>query len=343
MGKKQRDIGQLRDLDTDVMRIVAAFFVVMIHASDLSSWAGICCNTLARFSVPVFVIISGYYMLERKNDVRTLAGKCIRLFLLMLVWSGIYYADNLLTGAADWEGIRPLLTFLLTEPIHLWYLYAAIALYLFTPLLYVFCRNASGGEYRYALAVTFVLGSLVTILQRAGCFGLLSEIVDKMKIPCTLGFIFLYLSGDYLRRYGIQKPVHRCVIYILGITGTAAAIAGTGIMPDWGIPDSLLLSFFAPNAVVAGIAFFLWMQQIFSRIQIRSLRLRKAVGALASGTLGIYLLHPLIISIMRRSLEPSCFSDIPAIMILQQTASAYLLSAAAALILKCIPLLKRLV
>lgn len=51
------------DTDTEVMRIIAAFFVVMIHASGLGSFSAVVYNSVARFSVPVFVIISGYYLL----------------------------------------------------------------------------------------------------------------------------------------------------------------------------------------------------------------------------------------------------------------------------------------
>ena len=58
-----KTVGKQYDTDTEVMRIIAAFFVVMIHASGLGSFSAVVYNSVARFSVPVFVIISGYYLL----------------------------------------------------------------------------------------------------------------------------------------------------------------------------------------------------------------------------------------------------------------------------------------
>ena len=59
-----------KDLDADVMRVLAAFFVVVIHVA--ASSGGVVYNCIARFSVPVFVILSGRYMLARKRSIPSL-------------------------------------------------------------------------------------------------------------------------------------------------------------------------------------------------------------------------------------------------------------------------------
>lgn len=238
------------------MRIIAAFFVVMIHASGLGSFSAVVYNSVARFSVPVFVIISGYYLLTCPPKGTALGKKGLRLFLLMLLWSAVYYGYGLYSGSLTFTGARGLFTYLLTEPVHLWYLYAAIALYLFTPLLYIFCEHAGRRVFLYALTLSFLMGSVVVILLRSGCFPLLTVIVDRAKLPCTLGFLFLFLLGGYLRRYGIPSAVHRRVLYLLGLAGVAVTVLCTWTLPAWGLPQDLLLSFFAPNVLVASAAFF---------------------------------------------------------------------------------------
>ena len=58
-----------RDTNTDVMRLIASFFVVMIHGSAPNSAVGSAWNSISRFSVPVFVMISGYYLLEKNLGI----------------------------------------------------------------------------------------------------------------------------------------------------------------------------------------------------------------------------------------------------------------------------------
>jgi surface polysaccharide O-acyltransferase-like enzyme len=328
------------DTDTELLRIVAAFFVVMIHASGSGSLAGIFYDGIARFSVPVFVISSGYYMLARRQDGRKLAKKCGRLFLLLLVWSAIYYGYNLLCGGT-YGGLRELVTYLLTQPVHLWYLYAAMTLYLFTPMLYVFCANATRREERYALGVTFLLGSVVLILLRADCSAVLATVIDKMKVPYTLGFVCLYLLGDYLRKYDLCRRT-RWLLYAAGLLGTAFTVLGTWKLPAYGMPSDLLLSFFAPNVMAAGAAVFVLIRQLYARRPIRSDRIRAWVHRLADCTLGIYLLHPLILQILQRTVEPLLLSTRPCFLIPQRTVLAFLLSAILVYLIRKVPVLKHL-
>lgn len=328
------------DTDTDIMRAIAAFFVVVIHASGGDTFSAVFYNSIARFSVPIFIIISGYYMLAHKTNGLHLTKKCTRLFLLILAWSGIYYVYGLLWGNLTFGGVQDMLFYLLTEPIHLWYLYAAIALYLFTPMLYVFCENAGQKQYLYALALTFFFGSLVVVLLRSQCFSILPVIVDKMKVPYTLGFVFLYLFGGYLQRYGVKTGAHRMVIYLAGVFATAVTVISPLVLPDWGLPKDLLLSFFAPNVLITAIAFFLFIQQAFRSFPIKSRKVRAYIHKIAGCTLGIYLLHPLIIMIFQSGLEQYYFSTAPYILIPIKTFLAYILSLALVFIVKKIPLLK---
>lgn len=270
------------------MRIIAAFFVVMIHASGLGSFSAVVYNSVARFSVPVFVIISGYYLLTCPPKGTALGKKGLRLFLLMLLWSAVYYGYGLYSGSLTFTGARGLFTYLLTEPVHLWYLYAAIALYLFTPLLYIFCEHAGRRVFLYALTLSFLMGSVVVILLRSGCFPLLTVIVDRAKLPCTLGFLFLFLLGGYLRRYGIPSAVHRRVLYLLGLAGVAVTVLCTWTLPAWGLPQDLLLSFFAPNVLVASAAFFVFVQQAVRHAHPQAPRVQAILHEMAGCTLGIY-------------------------------------------------------
>lgn len=327
------------DTDTEIMRILAALFVVMIHVSGTASFSAIFYNAIARFSVPVFVLISGYYMLAREPSGRQLTRKCLRLFLLMLAWSSFYYLYDLLLNGKAYTGVGDLLTYLLTEPVHLWYLYAAILLYLFTPLLHTFLEHASRQTLRYTLGLFFVFGSLVVLLLRSGWVPLLAVIIDKMKAPYTLGFFFLYLLGGYWRKYGPPSTSHRRILYLLGLAGAAVTVLGTWTRFLHGLPEDLFLSFFSPNALAMGMAFFLFFHQAFRALPRLSNKVRLGIHTFSGCTLGIYLLHPMLAATLQRM---AAFSSSPALAIPEKTLAAFLLSALLVFLLKKIPVLRHL-
>ncbi len=342
MAEEQNRALRRPDADTDLMRVVAAFFVVMIHSSGAFTPASLAYNAAARFSVPVFLIISGYYMLARPHAGEKLAKRCCGLLARMLAWSAIYFVYDLLCGVRVWEGVGGLLTYLLTQPFHLWYFWALIALYLFTPPLFVFCEHASQREFRYALLLAFLFGSPVVILLRAGVAPVLATVVDRMKVPYLLGFPFYYLLGGYLRRYDVAEPGRRRAIYALGVLGTAVSVAGTVLLSPPGGIDDLLMSFFAPNVAAAAAAFFLLGKHW------RALR-RDApsplLHELAECTPGVYLLHPLIFLMIQRSpaLEAVLYRPPASLFLPLRTALVFLLATAAVLALRRVPLLRRLV
>ncbi len=289
------------DIDTAMMRVIASFFVVLIHASGLQTLSEVFCNSISRFSVPVFVMISGYYMLPHKTDTRSIMKKSLKLFALMIVWSGLYFCYELICEQGGSAARSDILTYLLTEPAHLWYFYAAIVLYLFTPLLHVFWKNATREEWWYALVLSVCLGSLLVTALRFDAFPMLSAIVDKMKAPYTLGFTFLYLLGGYLHKYSVCGRKIRIALYGLGALGAATTLFGTLLLPGYGFPNDLLLGFFAPNVMAPAVAFFVFVRQFFGAHMIKSIYIRRLLQRAADATLGIYLFHPFLLTIIQRN------------------------------------------
>ena len=148
------------DTATDIMRIIESFFVVMIHLSDFSSLSSIFSNSIAHFSVPVFVIISGYYILGNNQCGKTLIIKTLKLFLAMILCSFFHLTIDLIFETKIISSAIEILYFLFTEPGHLWYIYATMTLYLFTPLIAIFHNHTDKKTYLYALILTFFLALL---------------------------------------------------------------------------------------------------------------------------------------------------------------------------------------
>lgn len=330
------------DIDTALMRVIASFFVVLIHSSGIQTVSQILCNSVSRFSVPVFVMVSGYYMLSHQPDTRKIVRKSIRLFVLMIAWSGFYYCYDVICNQRAPSGLIDLLQYLFTQPVHLWYLYAAITLYLFTPILYIFCKNAAYKDWCYALGLTFFFGSLVIIALRSGVFPVLTTIVDKMKVPYTLGFIFLYLLGGFFRKYGIGRRDTRLLLYLLGLLGIAATFIGTLLAKKYGLPNDLFFSFFAPNVIASAAAFFVFVKQFWGAHPIQSRPIQGFLRRLGDATLGIYLLHPVFAMILQKHTGLYA-EDAGILLILARAIIAWLLSAIIIHVAKKVPGLRKFV
>lgn len=277
-----------RDPRIDRLRLLACFGVVMLHSSTGTGTGDLILNALFRFSVPVFVIISGWFQLAAQSSPRRLVKKSLRLFGKLLLWAGIFQVYLRLVRGA-WS--EDMLTQLLTEPYHLWYLYATIGLYLLTPVLYPFVRSAEKWEYRYALAVCFGLGCVGVTLERLGWVPALSVILEKSKLPLSLGFLFLYLLGGYFRRFGLE---HRSIWLTAGVISAVVSI-----ISSFTDQREQLLSFFSPNAVLSSAACFV----LYLTRKDPPERFRPVLAEASGCTMGVYLLHPLVSKLLKPRLR----------------------------------------
>ena len=327
------------DSDIDLMRLLAAYFVVVIHATGAVTPGSALLTSLARFSVPLFVIISGYFMLRRPPEGRALANRILRLLALMLFWSAIYYLYFRLCGQ-PYAGLRAAAVYLLTQPVHLWYLYAAAVLYLFTPVFFVFAENAGRRLWQYCLALCFFFGAVVTMLLRTGWFPTLALIVDKMKLPYLLGFPFLYLLGGYVYRFSLS-PRSRRMIYLLGALGAAATAAAEWLLcRRTGVLDPLPLSFFSPGAILPAMAVFTALHYGLQKRPLRGEGTKAALHEAAGCTLGAYLVHPLLLDALK---TPLLLASLPQGLALALRALAvYLAALVLSWLFRRIPILRRL-
>ena len=324
-----------RSAGADAARLAAAFFVVLIHSSDPVGYAGALYNSFSRFGVPVFIVLSGYFMLARERTAGDIVRRSARLIAAMLLWSALYYAELLAAGEREWAGAKELVRFLLTEPMHMWYIYTAVFLYAITPALYVFCSNAGRGQYLWALLVCFALGGVLELAEASALFPTLMTISSKAHLPLELGFVFLYLAGGYFRRW---PPTRRGAagLYAAGCLSLACTVAGTLLLSRGGSINELLLSYTTPFIMLTAAAFAL----LFLRSGIRG---GAALPRCARCTLGVYLMHPLFIRIAQHG----GFWDFPAVSPYLLTplrcCIVYALALAASLALSRAPLIKRLV
>jgi peptidoglycan/LPS O-acetylase OafA/YrhL len=100
----EREVARMTSLD--VVRIIAIFLVVVIHNGPLylTGIPLVVAETIGQLGVPLFVMLSGYLMLDRAyNDSfridRFLKHSILPLFIALEVWNVIWFGLSQLTDS----------------------------------------------------------------------------------------------------------------------------------------------------------------------------------------------------------------------------------------------------
>ncbi len=152
----------------DLMKVLGAYFVVLYHLTfrnppDVMAGGGkaVFCYALTTFMsicVPLFFTASGALSLRRPLDLKKNTLRCIHLALLILFWT---LASLCIVLALRGERSSPREFFTIASELrvgyiqHLWYLPTFLFLTLLLPILHSL-RNGSKRIYRYGLALIFI-------------------------------------------------------------------------------------------------------------------------------------------------------------------------------------------
>lgn len=292
----------------DLLRIVCCIAVIVIHVSTTYSSAVTDVNrlgalytehiptmliwdTMARFAVPCFMMLSGAFLLSDQNkDFKAFYRKSfVKLGIPTLIFSVLYFLFNMLIHAvAVVSGGQPTGTLLIPlkewlkgRPFyHMWYLYTLIGIYLFIPFLVRIKEEI--GEKSFAV-VTWLYLPVAAFSGWTSTFTLNWGIA---KVAVFLGYV---MAGYELRRVFSQRK-SSCK-GLLRIASGVAIEAITAILKyrelvkdeaQTGMGFSLDDPFF-PLTVIASLLIF----SGFSSLRIKNGKLRK----LSDLTFLIYLFH----------------------------------------------------
>lgn len=284
-----------RESGLDVLRIVAMFFIVVLHvlgqggilrgAAPLSwgyrgAWlleAGALC------AVNCYGLISGYFGVSAGFRYRKYLPHWFQVLFYSLGGTLLFF---LATGAAPgpgeiWRAFTPV--------IHgqYWYFTAYTVVFFLTPFLNRGLEHINAQEGRNLCLSLFVL------------FCALPTLIFQDPFVLKYGYsalwlIALYLMGGCIRKFGVKKllpPLGYLGVYLVSVVcawggmqwWVARALARTGELP----PGDPFLQYVSPLIFVAGLALFLCCRDL----KIRNRAVLGAIGFLAPVSFGVYLIH----------------------------------------------------
>jgi len=298
----------------NVLRILAIYAVVTAHVAIWLTmatrpfvfhwWLGSGLFYLAHFSIPVFVMISGALLLDdtrRESAGQFYRRRMVRVGVPLVVWTVVYL---LVRRFVDGE---PLSTGLVVQLIltgepyyHLWFLYMIFGLYLITPALRTFVRCAGQGQRWFVIVLGLVLAN--AYFQTDVLLWNNQRSIFTIFVP----FIPFYLCGYEIRLIDPKKvPTRYLVLAVVLSALYLAAFSGVFVERAGGVGVRYLFDFFSLPAVFLSIGVFwaacLWDAESAAGGPLQGIR-RTALEWVASTVMGIYILHPLVLNVMRETL-----------------------------------------
>ena len=286
------------------LRLFAAAAVVLMHTAakrwmssghTLPQWQVLTWwDSLVRWPVPIFIMITGALFLPRKTPLRKMLGSYIpRMAVSYLIWAVVYG----LYFAKPGDGPRELLTAVATGHYHLWYLPFLCGVYLMLPFLQKIAEDERLTNQLLWLSLTIALVIPWTLELAAALFPEWNAAVRALKNHLQFTFFFDHLSllllGHVLNRREFT-PGQRHLLYGLGTLSLVVVFAGTVWLTHvTNSRSSLFFDHGAPTTLCAAAALF-----VFARYRLTALP--KWASWLADRSFGVYLIHALVIEMLAR-------------------------------------------
>ena len=333
----------------DYLRILAILMVMVIHMPGygsskyaLGSYAWYVFNIshgLARWCIPVFVMISGALFLNRDIPIKTIYKKYIlRLATAFIFWSIIYMIP-------EKGSIIDRIILVIKGHYHMWFIPMIIALYMIIPLLKPIIKNEK--NIKYFLIIAFIFSTLIPFLlniasdflggNSKSIVSAIRDLVGNVNLKFVDGFTRYFILGYYLSKIDIPKK-KRMIIYILGIIafimtialGIIVSLKTNGTITRYSYPASVTI-------YLSAIAIFTW----FKYRKFDKDKINKIILKISKYSFGAYLSHILVRDYIVKLIDVNLVINKPILLFTGILLSTAVISFIISAIINHIPILKK--
>lgn len=288
------------DVWANNLKVFAAFAVVVLHVAagfvggievsdplygNYEWWAGNIYDSLTRWCVPLFVMISGYFLLNKEEPIQVFFRKRLNKILIPLIFWSLFFSfwTALKFGVKGELSDAPIAIvkgWVLGKPyFHLWYLFMIPFLYLITPALRIVFNKLSNNETLFLVLFCLSLAVLNTLSGNVlSYFGLSAKVT--LFTNNFLSYIGYFCLGGYFSKYELKK--RNSFAFTTLIVAWVVTIFGS-----YFFTYKYFYSYLSINTVIASIALFLLIKWHCNK----DFRL----SSISKLSLGIYLVHPVFL------------------------------------------------
>ena len=317
----------------DLMRIVGALLVVVIHVSGrvaggyavenkgeavgslgwlVSQWG----DLGSSVAVPLFVMVSGALLLGRNEETSPFYRKRFgKILVPFLAWSCIFVLCLWIAGKGFKDGTPITLVSSIGAFLsggisgHFWFMYMLISLYLVAPFLSAFVRNASKNMLTCFLILWFFAVVIFPVIDATakgtlGIVGITSDIRFEFNIryESIAYWVCFFIAGYALKDVLISKRLAIVALIFWFCFSVTGSVNGY-LLRNY--PDSSMAFLFTfmgtyivpiiSHQVTLTLCAFLALRSLGDIPALASSRFGQMISIIAPLTFGIYLCHHLFV------------------------------------------------
>ncbi len=286
-----------RNYNIDFIKILACFFVVAIHTQrnyQLSIVHNSILYYLSRCAVPLFMMVNGYLLLSKeKIDYKYITKKVKKILAIIVFWVILY---SILDSLRKFKFVNPLNIFIgiivQNSPlVHLWFLIALIFIYLLLPLFYKLNIFENKNKFSKILVGIIVSNIIIDCVFNYYYINFNINIL-KLVPQCFRIWIWImyFFIGGYINRYSRKLKMNTIFLIILSIIVYIYQY------------ELFIKIHYTINSeyIYSNIIVIFWCITIFKFIENIKLSYKFIffIELFSKYTMGIYILHPMIINIL---------------------------------------------
>ncbi len=312
-------IDKKREIWLDNARITAALGVIFLHSSadvvvsnpigSINWWISNFYDSLVRWSVPFFVMISGALLLEpnRQESLTVFYRKRLsRIMIPTLFWSVFYLIIRTIVNKGAYNYMAIIINILTGKPyFHMWFLYMIMLLYMFTPFFRKVVKQSTKKEMIFLIICSFFISVINKIAELLGMKH--TMIFTNLFLP----YIPYYFLGYFIRTNDIKIKRHILVSFFFG----AVLLTALGCYFMSKFKGLLFGLYFYDYLSITVIPMSVSLFMVFKSLNIAILS-KNILIKLSYLTFGCYLIHPIFLGIIEKYIFFNPFIAIPFISII---------------------------
>lgn len=301
----------------DLLKIFAIYAVILIHTAapylvlyeERGSqvwWTGNLYDSASRWCIPVFVMLSGFFLIEKYREDTFwsfFARRLSRVVIPFLIWSFAYFLWRVYANGEELS-LSSFIPMLFMEPVyyHLWYMYLVIELYLLAPIMGIYMKYSCCRHNWYYLGLWSAVAVLLPFIE--------AWLDIKTYISIGTGNSILKFAGYFALGWMLKdavlssaKKLLFSILFLLGFASTALGTYYATLVRGLGQFDPIFYEYFSFSVFMMAVSIFLVAKSMKPPALFKSPTGRhRVLGFVAASVPGVYLVHAMIIAVAKRGM-----------------------------------------
>lgn len=274
-----------RKSNIELLRIFAMVLIILHHYTlhgglasitgfGVNQYIGTICLIGGKLAVNLFVLISGYFLIESEFKVK----KVLKLILQVYCYSVAFFIVYVIFKGIPTGEIIKLTAFPFTSKAY-WFMLPYICVYVLSPFINKLVKSISQKQ------LISLIGILIFMFSGIGFFILDSRLMNNLS-----WFILIYLIGAYIRLYDFEKFSKNTIKWfsVIGYILFIIVTCGITYMSQYNASIFRFVNKISSMNSIIVLVEAVLIFMVFKNLDIKN---SKVINVLGKSSIGVYLFH----------------------------------------------------